>query len=777
MQAKWCLSDRDHSFGGLSRMAALAVALVSASLAPVGRGDEKDPGAGKGAVSAAGSVAAPGRGVTGSAGAADPKELPTAAETSAPRNKREIYQQTLKGTVWIINPVASGSMMGTGSLVDAKRKLVLTNHHVVEGYQGPVMVFFPVEKDGALVTDPNYYRKKVPPISGRVVDSQSGVDLALVELESVPDGSREIQLAEKSAMPGEEVHSVAGLPQGSTGLWIFTTGAVRQVYRRQAVLDKQLVDAMVMETQLPINRGNSGGPVVNDSGELAGVVSWGQEEAKLVQCSIDVSEARKYLNETRPLVHPETAEAFAKRGRRHLEEQRLDQAIEDMNSAIQLDPSLALAYVARGNAFVGKGDITSAMGDFDEAIRLEPQSSEAYLGRGIARRRQGKLDESVADLTEAIRKVPREVQLYDAFNERAISHFWKEEYTAAVEDLDRAIALLDRVEKDADRVTTRLMRDKAQLYANRGESRQRMGEHEKALADFDVAVEQNKSNPEFFALCGQSFLALGRHNDALAVYDAAIRLDGKRAASFRGRGQTYQAMNRLQDAIKDYLAASDLDTTDGEPINDAGCCLYRLGEYQLAANAFDLAIQRNGQTAQYHSNRGDSYVELKNFAEALKSYDAAVQLASDNVGFLWSRGKAYEGAGDIEAAARDYRRAAELDPAGHKHHDRRYLTLVNESGEPLRVELRYHTKGVDGNWRWYPDGTDVVVYTLNPGQRASLYHGEFRVAADRVRISAKGNNTGRVWNTYLDTDYIIAPACGYLSTQPTYEEFTHTFTN
>ena len=43
----------------------------------------------------------------------------------------KVYQQTLKSTTWIIAKAENGYSTGSGVLVDAEKKWVVTNFHVV----------------------------------------------------------------------------------------------------------------------------------------------------------------------------------------------------------------------------------------------------------------------------------------------------------------------------------------------------------------------------------------------------------------------------------------------------------------------------------------------------------------------------------------------------------------------------------------------------------------------------------------------------------------------
>src|SRR5205085_2359511 len=53
---------------------------------------------------------------------------------------------------------------------------------------------------------------------------------------------------------------------------------------------------MVLETTSPINSGDSGGPVVNKSGELVAISQSLSPSARLVTYSVDISEVRAFLS-------------------------------------------------------------------------------------------------------------------------------------------------------------------------------------------------------------------------------------------------------------------------------------------------------------------------------------------------------------------------------------------------------------------------------------------------------------------------------------------------
>src|SRR5262249_55858023 len=111
--------------------------------------------------------------------------------------------------------------MGSGSLIDAEQKLVVTNYHVV-GEQPYVFVQFPTYVKGELQTDKtkymnNWKERKLSP--SKVLFRDKSRDLAIVKLNSIPAGTTAIPLAKSS-------------PKTAISVWqIGNAGAISSVFR------------------------------------------------------------------------------------------------------------------------------------------------------------------------------------------------------------------------------------------------------------------------------------------------------------------------------------------------------------------------------------------------------------------------------------------------------------------------------------------------------------------------------------------------------------------
>jgi putative serine protease PepD len=208
-----------------------------------------------------------------------------------------IYQRAVRSTVWVVAVETDDQVsVGTGALVDLTRKLVATNYHVV-GEKPKVFVFFPGYRDGELIAEVDHYLEKVTPLEGKVVSRDAKRDLALIQLPSVPEGVEEFALAPKSASPAQSLHSIGNSGVKGGALWRYTRHpSVRNVYLKKIKTEIGVVEARMVETDGAINKGDSGGPLINERGQLVGIVQSFDSDNRLVSNAIDVNELKDLLN-------------------------------------------------------------------------------------------------------------------------------------------------------------------------------------------------------------------------------------------------------------------------------------------------------------------------------------------------------------------------------------------------------------------------------------------------------------------------------------------------
>jgi tetratricopeptide (TPR) repeat protein len=508
----------------------------------------------------------------------------TLPQLQADTSGRDIYRKTLKTTAFILVPQKSGIATGTGWVVDAKEKLIVTNHHVVEENPG-ILVLFPLyDKDGNVKADRADYKEE----NGyrcKLIHIDKKKDLALIQVtDRLPDGIVELKMAARSPDPGDRVHAL-GNPGASGALWVYTSGTVRSVYKKKwySRSGRESVDreSRVVETQAPINPGDSGGPIVNDDCELIGVNSHyqvydrGGKDVRLMSHHIDVTEAKAFVEEARRILDPQTAADYTLKGERLIDRGQNDAAVEALTRAIKMDKKNGAAYRHRSYAFCYKGDLDTAILDADAAIALDSDDAEAYHCRALAHRRKGETDKAIADYSKAIQLNPN--------------------YALA--------------------------------YNNRGFAYLVKGDRTRALADFERAIQNDDRNAHAHQNRSQMLLELGRYAEAVQAAEKALGINPYLAGAFEYRGRALHHLKQFDAAIENYNVAIKLFPGDPGFHVERGLALTWKNDWKGAVDEYDLALRLDPNHAAAYYWRGSAYEHHGNFGKSTENYQQALKLA------------------------------------------------------------------------------------------------------------------------------------------------------
>jgi tetratricopeptide (TPR) repeat protein len=96
------------------------------------------------------------------------------------------------------------------------------------------------------------------------------------------------------------------------------------------------------------------------------------------------------------------AEILQQRANSYAKLGRFEEAIQDITSAILMDPKSAILYYNRGTAYAKRGSFSEAIADLSKAISLSTEpNADYYMNRGNALKKLGRLDAGERDLIEA----------------------------------------------------------------------------------------------------------------------------------------------------------------------------------------------------------------------------------------------------------------------------------------------------------------------------------------------------------------------------------------
>jgi serine protease Do len=194
--------------------------------------------------------------------------IATAASSAAwALTPKDVYKKAGPAVVLILGSddgkTGSG---GTGSIITPEGK-VITNAHVVLNERGaPFKILYVFLKPATVTGDnakdlANRYKARV--LNYSIPDE---LDLAVLQIENAPSTLPTVAFGNPGEVEVGDEGIAIGCPEQG-GPWTLTTGAISTVIANfNHVKGKD-----VFQTEASVNRGNSGGPLLNDQGTIIGI--------------------------------------------------------------------------------------------------------------------------------------------------------------------------------------------------------------------------------------------------------------------------------------------------------------------------------------------------------------------------------------------------------------------------------------------------------------------------------------------------------------------------
>jgi len=314
-----------------------------------------------------------------------------------------------------------------------------------------------------------------------------------------------------------------------------------------------------------------------------------------------------------PLSAQDNARALLGEGLAHLEHARYEPAVEALERAVQLEPSLMLAQYDLGVCYFAQGRFADAHSAFDKALLLNPRHrfTAYYLARLDLM--DGSLDAAIARFANLGDSPPVADESYYLGS----AYFRNGEFQPAIRSLRKAIAL----KPDDSRVHFLL----ARVYQKAGSS-----------------VEAK----EHFALSEQLRSAdQVRARDILACDNALDSQDRERA------------IERCREL---------LDGADPVKLVSLGIALGKRQLHEPAIEPFRKAARLDPEDFESHYNLGLTYFRMKNYAAARGPLETAVALRPEYFDAISLLGSTLFALGDDRNALGRLRHAHELRPADEK---------------------------------------------------------------------------------------------------------------
>ena len=343
----------------------------------------------------------------------------------------EIAEKALAATVYLEIQDSNGKTLGFGSGFFIGENLIATNYHVIEGAaSGTAKLVGRYSKytiKGFTATD-----KTNDLVLLKVMMFPNNPQLSEIDKKFFP--SQPLPLGDSDNIKIGATVYVAGNPKGLEGT--FSNGIISS--RRYRNTKERL------QMTAPVSPGSSGGPVLNDKGEVIGISYMTIEGGQNLNFAIPSNYLKALLAKSgavQPLTHKNqsiSAETYFLRGNTMLALELYKEAIAAYSQAIRLKPDHVNAYNNRGIVKWYIKQHFAAIADFNIGIQLKPNYAEIYMNRGIVKVEIKQYFAAIADFDIAIQIKP---DLFKAYIARGNAKGNLGQYIAAIADFDMAIQI------------------------------------------------------------------------------------------------------------------------------------------------------------------------------------------------------------------------------------------------------------------------------------------------------------------------------------------------
>ncbi|WP_309738743.1 trypsin-like peptidase domain-containing protein [Chamaesiphon sp. OTE_20_metabat_361] len=500
------------------------------------------------------------------------------------------------------------------------------------------------------------------PVSGRQLAPTGNLDLAIVKFQS-DRNYPVVKIGDSNNAVEGSLAYVAGFPLAtaaiSKSVYTFSDGKITANSSQPFSNGYSIVYSC---NTLP---GMSGGPVLNDSGELIAVHGRGDiQENKQSDINANVfvktgfnlgipansflklaSQMGVTLGQTAPVIatqprntaaddsfvtaatkfrqgdypgaiagfdraiatKPNYTAAYIARAEANLYLENGAEVIRDANLALRSDPKSADAYALRGAGKIGSGDSEGAFADLDRAISLNPRNSRSYLYRGYAQMQY-------ADPTQALRSINQaiaiDLNLGDAYSVRAVAKYLLGDPQGAESDFQRALQINQK---------------SFLTYVYRGFIQVNAG-NKAGFNDLATGIAISPNNPLGYSLRGQAYSSIKDYNRAIAQFDIALKLKPNYDSVYAYRGIVRMQQQQFSQGLADVEKALQIN-----PNSEAGYqgrAVYYINQKDFRRSLADAnrAIAINSVSPDSYTLQGVSYFGLGNRTQSKAALQTAARL-------------------------------------------------------------------------------------------------------------------------------------------------------
>jgi putative PEP-CTERM system TPR-repeat lipoprotein len=285
-----------------------------------------------------------------------------------------------------------------------------------------------------------------------------------------------------------------------------------------------------------------------------------------------------------------------------LKKKRLDDALREAKNAVARDSDSALAHNILGSAYLAKGDHGEGIAELNRALVLDPSLVEAHVKKGLLAMKRGRGRQAELELAAAVRIKPA---AQDARRILALYYINRREPAKAIKVLKKGIR-----GGHADAVTYYLMAESYLQQKNVNEARKQFIKAKEVDPKYELA---------YLKLASIYFM---QQKQAQGVQElrTLVEYAPNNVQALLLLASFAEINGEESDARASYLRAADTKRTQG--IIAAARYFQRQGDSEKTLHILNEGIRVSPADTTLHEVKGQVLFAQKNYKDALKIFKA-----------------------------------------------------------------------------------------------------------------------------------------------------------
>jgi tetratricopeptide (TPR) repeat protein len=384
------------------------------------------------------------------------------------------------------------------------------------------------------------------------------------------------------------------------------------------------------------------------------------ENTDIILLMAQISISQNYFEDAIPLLEsgvalaPQRTDLHAALGESYLKSDRIEKAIEEFNKVIAIEPS-AQSYALLGLSYQRLGRFDEAKQNFQQGLKLDPHNAGCLFNLGLIAGRQGDAAGADARFQEVLRLNPN---FADALLELANLRAAGKRFSEAAELLRKYVkvsrnaatgyyklAMVERslhqtaaADADLNRFQTLSKNATGGQYPNEHlfdylDSRSKLDPRARNQMDIAEITEQLRNHPdqpEGLYLLAEAYLKSGKVEEARGTITQLDKVSANDYRILTGTGVLLARYHLYDEAIQHFQAAAQANPDADEIKFDLADAYFRKGLYPRSLEAAQQVSEQGRKDDAYLALLGDIYAHLGNAARAEEIYRNAISRNPDN---------------------------------------------------------------------------------------------------------------------------------------------------